>query len=59
MADRDPSRCMSCTAVLRIHCGSATCSWLRCCNARCTVENVDLDSGRWQHRDGHVEVMLV
>lgn len=49
-----PPRC-ACGGPLVIHCGSLTCSWLRCPNEGCDWGAVDIDRGLRVHRDGHVE----
>lgn len=54
MADQEHPLCR-CDEPFQVHCGSHTCTWMRCGNARCAVQNVDLDTARWQYRDGHVE----
>ena len=45
-----PTRCI-CGDPLIIHCGSHTCTWLRCPNAGCVVLAVDVEHER------HTEVV--
>jgi hypothetical protein len=52
-----PYRCPKCASVLVIHCGGAFCSWLKCANARCRVDTVDLEHGWRVDRDGKREAV--
>jgi hypothetical protein len=51
-----PYRC-SCGAPLVIHCGSHTCTWLRCPNDKCVWGAVDMERGVRTDRDGHCEAV--